>query len=62
MKLLVFLFTLTAITTALFLSSGNKEYEEHLDTQKHLIEKATPVSGKIDTEFLEEIFGPANEQ
>lgn len=61
MKKLILLAILTAFTIFISLTVGVKEFRTHMEPEKDLIEKATLIDGKIDTEFLESTFGPANE-
>jgi hypothetical protein len=62
MRNLVYLTILSVATTMLLILVGMGQYNTHLEVEKNLVEKATPISGRINTEFLEETFGPANEQ
>ncbi|MFA6981633.1 MAG: hypothetical protein WC243_01245 [Patescibacteria group bacterium] len=61
MKTLISLTSLTVFTTLLLIATGISAYRAHNEAEKDLIEKSTPINGKINTEFLDRTFGPADE-
>lgn len=61
MKELLILLITTIITLIIWIGMGIKEIQSSPVISPKLLEKAIPINGKIDVEFLKELENPAYE-